>query len=223
MLAGIVLAAGAGRRYGRPKALVRLGGTLLVERAAATLAAAGCRPVVVVVGAGAGQVRAAADLADATLVDNPDWASGMASSLRSGLATVAAGPTTPAAPAAAAEVQPAGPPDAVVVLLVDMPGIGPAAVRRVAGGAHRRTLAVGGFGSGRTGHPVVLGRDHWAAVAATATGDAGARDYLRAHADQVRIVPCGDVADPTDLDRPADAIGCWPPQAQAGDLPAVTR
>lgn len=214
VLAGIVLAAGAGRRYGRPKALVRLGGTLLVERAAATLASAGCRPVVVVVGAGADQVRAAADLADATLVDNPDWASGMASSLRSGLAAVAAGPATPAA---------ARPPDAVVVLLVDMPGIGPTAVRRVAAGADRRTLAVGGFASGRTGHPVVLGRDHWAAVAATATGDAGARDYLRAHADQVWIVPCGDVADPTDLDRPADAVGCRLPPAQAGEPPAVAR
>ncbi|WP_326553444.1 nucleotidyltransferase family protein [Micromonospora sp. NBC_01813] len=217
MLAGIVLAAGAGRRYGRPKALVRLGGTLLVERAAATLTAAGCRPVVVVVGAGADQVRAAADLADATLVDNPDWASGMASSLRTGLAAVAAGLVGSEAAAAAR------PPDAVVVLLVDMPGIGPAAVRRVAAGADRRTLAVGGFAPARTGHPVVLGRDHWSAVAATATGDAGARDYLRAHADQVRIVPCGDVADPTDLDRPADAIGCRLPQAQAGEPPAVAR
>jgi nicotine blue oxidoreductase len=60
---------------------------------------------------------------------------------------------------------------------------------------------MGGYGD-RRGHPVLLGRDHWAGVAAAATGDRGARDYLRAHAGAVRVVAVGDVADDTDLDVP---------------------
>ena len=54
--------------------------------------------------------------------------------------------------------------------------------------------------AGRQGHPVVLGRSHWAAVARQATGDRGARGYLAAHA--VTLVPCDDVGDGTDLDVP---------------------
>jgi nicotine blue oxidoreductase len=88
-----------------------------------------------------------------------------------------------------------------VVLLVDMPGVTPAAVRRVAALAAPDALAIGGYGD-RRAHPVLLGRDHWAGVAASAVGDRGARDYLRAHADAVVVVPVGDVADDTDLDVP---------------------
>jgi CTP:molybdopterin cytidylyltransferase MocA len=183
-VAGLVLAAGAGRRYGMPKALVPYRGSLLVRRAAETLSAAGCRPVVVV-GAEAGRVRAAAPELD--FVDNPGWATGMASSLRVGLAALRGG---------AAE--------AVVVLLVDMPGVTPAAVRRIAGHATTAALAMGGYGE-RRGHPVLLGRDHWDGVAAAATGDRGARDYLRAHDDVLRVVPVDDVADDFDLDTPAQA------------------
>ncbi|MDG4824278.1 nucleotidyltransferase family protein [Asanoa sp. WMMD1127] len=186
MTAGLVLAAGAGRRYGGPKALVRRDGALLVERAVATARAGGLSPVYVVVGAAADRVRSDADLGDAVLVDNPDWATGMGSSLRAGLAAL----TATDAPAAA-------------VLLVDMPGVTPAAVERVTAGAGPRTLAMGGYDD-RRGHPVVLGREHWAGVARTATGDAGARAYLRAHAADVTVVPCGDVADDTDLDTPDD-------------------
>jgi CTP:molybdopterin cytidylyltransferase MocA len=62
-------------------------------------------------------------------------------------------------------------------------------------------LAVGGY-HGRRGHPVLLGRDHWAGVIRTASGDKGARDYLRAHADRLRVVDVGDVADDLDLDVP---------------------
>lgn len=183
-VAGLVLAAGAGRRYGGPKALVRRDGRLLVERAADTLRAAGCAPVLVVVGAAADRVRAEADLGDARVVGNADWDTGMGSSLRAGLA-------------AAAETGAV----AAAVLLVDMPGITPAAVERVAAGAAADTLAMGGYGD-RRGHPVVLGRDHWAGVAALADGDVGARPYLRRHAHEVTVVPCGDVADDADLDVP---------------------
>ena len=181
-VAGLVLAAGAGRRYGMPKALAAYRGELLVRRAAGTLRAAGCAPTPVIVGAQADRVRRAAPELD--LVDNPHWATGMASSLRTGLAALAGTPAT-----------------AVVVLLVDMPGVTPAAVRRIAALAAPDVLALGGYGD-RRGHPVLLGRAHWAGVAASAGGDRGARDYLRSNAGTVVVVPVGDVADDTDLDVP---------------------
>jgi nicotine blue oxidoreductase len=63
---------------------------------------------------------------------------------------------------------------------------------------------MGGYGERRS-HPVLLGREHWDGVARSATGDRGARDYLRAHAGQVRVVPVGHLADDTDLDVPEAA------------------
>lgn len=185
--AGVLLAAGAGRRYGGPKALVRhADGRLLVERAAGMLAGGGCTPTVVVLGAAAAEVRARADLSGAVLVDNPEWAGGMGSSLRAGLAALA----RTDAPAA-------------VVLLVDLPGVTAAAVRRVARHATADSLVTAGYPAGRRGHPVLLGRRHWPGVAAVAVGDTGARAYLRAHRDEVRVVDCADVADDADLDVPA--------------------
>ena len=181
----MILAAGAGRRYGGPKALVTFQGSLLVQRAAETLAEAGCAPIVVVVGAEAQRVRAAAPGLD--YADNPDWATGMASSLRAGLAALRDSPA-----------------EAAVVLLVDMPGVTPAAVRRITADTTPQSLVMGGYGD-RRGHPVLLGRDHWAGVAATASGDRGARDYLRAHHDQVRVVPVADIADDFDLDTAEEA------------------
>lgn len=183
-VAGLVLAAGGGSRYGRPKALVDLGGRLLVERAADTLRAAGVPEIVVVLGAAAAEIRASADLRGARLVDNPDWPTGLASSLRAGLGALATGPA-----------------DAAVVMLADMPGVTPEAVRRVTAGAAAQTLTIAGY-AGRNAHPVVLGRDHWAGVAALATGDAGARPYLRLH--PPAVVDCTGIADPADVDRPAD-------------------
>jgi CTP:molybdopterin cytidylyltransferase MocA len=183
VVAGLVLAAGAGRRYGGPKALVRFDGRLLVERAVDVLRAAGCDPIAVVIGAAADRVRAEADLGDATLVDNPHWDTGMGSSLRAGLAAL----TGTDAPAA-------------VVQLVDTPGITPTAVRRFVALARPAALAVAGY-HGRRGHPVLLGRDHWPGIAELATGDVGAKPYLARHPFQ--LVPCADVADDTDLDTPA--------------------
>jgi CTP:molybdopterin cytidylyltransferase MocA len=179
---GLVLAAGGGRRYGMPKALVEYRGRPLVRHAVDVAVAGGCTQTVVVVGAEAARVRATAP--DLTFVDNLEWASGMASSLRVGLTAVTGTAAT-----------------AALVLLVDMPGVTPEAVRRVAAQTGPDALVMGGYG-GRRGHPVLLGRDHWARVAASATGDHGARDYLRAHAAAVRVVDVGDVADDVDVDTP---------------------
>jgi len=186
-VAGVVLAAGCGSRYGSPKALVRLRGRLLVERAADLLAAGGCDPVVVVLGAAADQVLAAARLprTGVRTVVNPDWPSGMGSSLRVGLAAV---------PAEA---------EAVVVTLVDTPGLGPESVRRLvaAGGPDGAAQATYG---GRRGHPVLLGRTVITEVAAAATGDRGAGPWLAAHPERVRLVPCDGTGDPRDVDVPDD-------------------
>lgn len=185
--AGLLLAAGAGRRYGMAKALVPYGERLLVEHAVATLAGGGCAPVVVVLGAAADEVIARADLGGAVTVVNPDWATGMGSSLRVGLATLAAGSA-----------------DAAVVLLVDTPGVTPAAVARLAAFAGGGALAAATYRGARS-HPVLLGRRHWHGVAESAVGDVGARAYLRRHT--VREVPCDDIACGDDLDEPGDAVG----------------
>lgn len=186
-VAGLVLAGGSGRRVGGPKALLRSGGTLLVEHATAALVSAGCEPVVVVLGAAADQVQAAADLAGATVVVNKAWSTGMASSLRAGLTAVAeAG---------------AG---AVAVIPVDMPGITADAVRRVAGQPHPEALVCATY-QGRRGWPVLLGQAHFAGVATLASADVGVHPYLLARAAQVTDVACDEVAKAGDVDTPEDA------------------
>jgi molybdenum cofactor cytidylyltransferase/nicotine blue oxidoreductase len=185
-VAGLVLAAGGGRRYGMPKALVEYEGSLLVERAVRT-ARAVCDPVLVVLGARAVDVWRTADLDGATVLANRDWETGMASSLRTGLDGLRGWP---------------GRVDAALVLLVDMPGMTPAALAQLAAHAGPDALAVATY-HGVRGHPVLLGREHWAGVAGSATGDEGARRYLATH--EVTEVDCTGLADPTDLDVPPGA------------------
>ena len=190
-VAGLVLAAGGGRRYGMPKALVEYEGSLLVERAVRT-ARAVCDPVLVVLGAQAVDVWRTADLEGATVLANRDWETGMASSLRTGLDGLRGWP---------------GRVDAALVTLVDMPGMTPEALRTVAAHAAPDALATATY-DGVRGHPVLLGREHWAGVAATATGDEGARRYLAGRA--VTEVDCTGLADPTDLDVPPGGVPSAP-------------
>lgn len=184
--AAVVLAAGGGRRYGMPKALVEWEGSLLVERAVRT-AREVCDPVLVVLGARAVDVWRQADLGGATVLANEDWETGLASSLRAGLDGLRGWP---------------GRVDAALLVLVDMPGMTAAALRKVAEHASPGALAVATY-DGVRAHPVLIGREHWAGVVGTATGDEGARRYLAAH--DVLEVDCTGLADPTDLDVPPPA------------------
>lgn len=179
-VAGVLLAAGSGSRLGQPKALVELGGSRLVDRGIGLLQAGGAGPLVVVTGA------APLTLPRVITVHNPDWASGMGSSLAVGLRAVPDG-----CPAA-------------VVALVDQPLIGAAAVRRlIAARAAGATVAVAAY-HGRPRNPVLLARAHWPEVISLAAGDVGARPFLRAHPDLVTLVECADTGQPDDLDTPAD-------------------
>ncbi|MEV3992572.1 nucleotidyltransferase family protein [Streptomyces sp. NPDC049837] len=187
-IAGLLLAAGGGRRLGgRPKALLEHRGRPLVEHAVGVLRAGGCDVVHVVLGAAAGAVRERASLPGCVLVDNPDWEGGMGSSLRVGLASLEASGA-----------------DAAVVSLVDQPGIGPEAVRRVAAAYRSRDALAAAAYDGRRGHPVLLGADRWADVGASAEGDRGARAYLGEHEAAIVLVECGDVAEPYDIDTVED-------------------
>jgi molybdenum cofactor cytidylyltransferase len=176
----VVLAGGAGTRYEgpTPKLLAPLpGGATVLGRAVAAAVEADVGRVLVVTGA-----VADVDLPpEVRLVANPRWAEGQATSLRTAVAW--------ATDAGA---------DALVVGLGDQPGLSPAAWRAVAA-ATTTPLAVATY-AGRRGHPVRLGAEVWDQL--PATGDVGAREVLRAHADLVVEVPCP--GDPTDVDTVAD-------------------
>lgn len=188
--AGLVLAAGAGRRLGgRPKALLRHEGRFLVDRAIDLVRSGGCERVHVVLGSAAATVRERADLEDVFVVDNDGWSEGIGSSVRVGLASLSRDEDAPTA---------------AVVVLADQPFVGPEAVRRViaahAGGA---TVAMARYEQTR-GHPVLLARSCWDEAIALATGDLGARPFLRTHPELVVAVDCVGTGDPADIDLPAD-------------------
>jgi nicotine blue oxidoreductase len=181
-VAGILLAAGDGSRLGQPKATVELAGSTLAERGVVLLRDGGADPVIVVTGA------VPVELPGVVSVHNPDWVTGMGSSLVTGLRALAGGGAT-----------------AAVIALADQPLVGAEAVRRlIAAHARGATVVVAAY-NGKPRNPVLIDRVHWPAVAELAAGeDAGARPFLRAHPDLVTLVECGDTGSPADIDTPQD-------------------
>lgn len=177
-VAGLVLAAGAGTRYGQPKAPVVIEGERMVDHAVRVLREGGCEPVLVVLGAWVGAV----DGAD--VIVNNQWPEGMGSSLRAGLTSLAS----------------LDGPDAALVTLVDLPGLTPEAVRRLVD--CDADIAVACY-DGERGHPVRFARQYWDEVIESAQGDEGARRMLRGRAD-VTLIEVGDVASGYDVDAPAE-------------------
>ncbi|MEA2123790.1 MAG: hypothetical protein QOI80_572 [Solirubrobacteraceae bacterium] len=170
----LILAAGAGRRFGGPKQLAQLDGRPLLAH---VLALAAPYAPLVVLGAHADAIRAAVDVGDHVVAE--DWADGQSASLRAGVAAL-------------------GDVDRVLVLLGDQPWITPAVVEGVLaldGDAARATYA------GVPGHPVALGRPVLDRVREL-RGDVGARDLLADF--EVRTFEAGHLCDPADVDTPED-------------------
>jgi molybdenum cofactor cytidylyltransferase len=183
VIGGVVLAAGGGRRFGGAKLAARLDGPSVLDRAlAAVLAVPAIERIVVVLGAHADEVRAAADLAAVETVVCEDWDEGIAASLRAGL--------EPLADAAA-----------VVVTLGDQPFITPQVIAAIVDQIDGPEPAARATYDGRPGHPVLVKRELYAALRSL-RGDAGARDLLAKAG--VRELECGHLCAPDDIDTRDD-------------------
>jgi CTP:molybdopterin cytidylyltransferase MocA len=175
--AGLILAAGAGVRFGsRPKQLAPFRGRPLLEHAiAAQCAVAGLERVMVVLGSRAQEVLAGVSLLRAEPLVCADWEQGQAASLRCG-ATALAGA------------------EKVIVTLGDQPLITAGVIERFLGEpAGSRAVY-----RGRPGHPVVLGAEELAAIEAL-TGDRGAGGLLGGPE-----IECSGLGSDADVDTPED-------------------
>jgi nicotine blue oxidoreductase len=171
--AGVLLAAGAGTRYGMPKVLAASGEWL---RACVTaLSDGGCDDVVVVLGAAIVDVPA-----PARVVVARDWGEGLSASVRAGLRAIDA--------------------EYAVLHTVDTPDVGAQVVRRVLDAARRSPsgLVRARYGD-RPGHPVVIARRNFSALLEGLAGDEGARAFLGGRTDVV-AVDCADLASGRDID-----------------------
>jgi CTP:molybdopterin cytidylyltransferase MocA len=182
-IGGLVLAAGEARRFGSPKQLAPLAGRPLLEHALIAISAvAHLRPTAVVLGAHADMVLARVPLHGVRPVRCEGWREGQAASLRCGVAALAE------------DV------DALIVVLGDQPAIDPRAIERVIESRDGTSAAVRASYGGRPGHPVLLERALFAAVAGL-RGDEGARTVLAGAI--VRVVPCDGLGSDLDVDEPA--------------------
>jgi CTP:molybdopterin cytidylyltransferase MocA len=154
--AAIVLAAGASRRLGEPKQLVRLAGEALVERTARICREAGCDPVVVVLGASADEIRKQCTFAGAEILVNDDWAEGMGSSVRTGIKALDD------------DV------DGCVVVTCDMPAVSVDHLRELMRTGEKTASTY----AGRRGVPAFFPRSSFAQLMEL-RGDTGARDLLK--------------------------------------------
>lgn len=177
----MLLAAGNGSRLGQPKALVQLAGSTLAERGVALLGDGGAQPVIVVTGA------VPVEIPGVVAVHNPNWETGMGSSLATGLRALANGDA-----------------EAAVIALADQPLVGVESVRRLIGAFESGAAVAVAAYQGRPRNPVLIAREHWPAVIELAAGDTGARPFLRAHPELVALVECGDTGRADDVDTPED-------------------
>ncbi len=185
-IAALVLAAGRSTRMGGPnKLLAEIGGKPLVRIAAEQALASQARPVIVVTGHQCEQVAAALGGLDVTPVHNPDFAAGLSTSLRAGIAAL--------------------PPevDGAVVCLGDMPDVSAALIDRLAAAfdPERGALIVVPTVGGQRGNPVVWSRRFFGDLAAV-TGDVGARHLIGGYPEAVVEVALADAAALTDIDTP---------------------
>ncbi|MGD0603820.1 MAG: nucleotidyltransferase family protein [Streptosporangiaceae bacterium] len=199
-MAGVLLAAGEGSRLGRPKALVELAGQTLAERGVRLLQAGGADPILIVTGAVPVTPVTPVESGQIRMVHNERWRTGMGSSLCAALLALSETglSETGLSETGLSEV------GAAVVALADQPLVGAAAVARlIAAYRDGASVAVAAY-DGRPRNPVLLAREHWPEILATATGDQGARAFLRSRADLVTLIECGDTGRPDDIDTAED-------------------
>lgn len=186
----LLLGAGAGRRMGALKQLLPIGGQPMLQLSLDHLLASKVDEVVVVLGCEARKVRAALTRADderVRVVENPVWQEGMSTSLIAGLRA-------------------AGDADAVLVALGDLPLVAPRVIDRILaeGLATDRTIVAPTY-QGRRGHPVLFRSERFQDLRAL-TGDVGAASVLKAHPDQVHLVPVDTDGILRDVDLPRDLM-----------------
>ncbi len=187
-VSAILLAAGAGSRFGGGKLLAKLGDKPLVEHALDALSEAPVDEIVVVVGADAERLREVCEPYGVRVVENRSWAQGQSTSVRAGLRAL--GPEVRAA----------------VVLLADQPLVGAGAVKRLVGAFEEGAkVAVATYG-GRPRNPVLFSREVWPLLMAELSGDEGARPFLRRHPELITEVPCDGAGDPADVDTREDLL-----------------
>ena len=185
-VSAVVLAAGAGSRFGGGKLLASFGGRSLIEATLDGLRGAPVDETIVVVGTEGERLRSVSIAYGARVVENQYWAEGMSTSVRVGLRAC-----SPEARAA-------------VVALADQPLVGAGAVGRLVeafeGGAR---VAVATY-AGKQRNPALFSREVWPLLEREMSGDRGARAVLVRHPELVTEVPCDDVADPADVDTVED-------------------
>ncbi len=193
-IAALVLAAGRSRRMGGANKLIAtVGGRPLVRIAAEAALASRARPVIVVTGHDAGAIEGALAGLAVSCAYNPDHRAGLSTSLKAGLAALPAGLA------------------GVVVMLADMPEIGPAVVDRLIDALRGETDIVVPVWEGKRGNPVLWGAG-WFARLAAVEGDTGGRQLIAANPELVVAVAM-DAAVTRDIDTP-EAL------RKAGGIPA---
>jgi molybdenum cofactor cytidylyltransferase len=185
-IAAVVLAAGRSTRMGGPnKLMADLGGRPLVRVTVEQVLASRANPVIVVTGHEQARVKDALAGLDVRFVHNPDYAEGLSTSVKTGIAAV---------PADA---------DGAIVCLGDMPQVGPALIDRLiaAFDPERGALVVLPTVAGKRGNPVLWSRRFFSDLVQL-EGDIGARHLLATYADAVAEVPVNDGAPLLDVDTP---------------------
>lgn len=190
MITGILLAAGGARRFGSQKLVALFAGTPVVAHAAAALRSA-TDDVIVVVGSESDAVRRAVRDVNAHVVENPDWALGLSTSIKRGVDAV-----TDTC-------------EAVVLAVGDQPQLDPSVVRAVIGRWRESGKPiVSASYRGVRAHPVLFARSYFAALAEL-QGDAGARLLIERSGDDAAYVEI-DAPIPPDIDTPQDLGGLSP-------------